>query len=189
MKTKTRTLKITHSALCLALCIVLPYITGNIPEIGNALSPMHIPVLLCGFICGPFHGALVGFIAPLLRSVITGGYPPIYPTGLAMSFELLTYGLMTGILYEKLPQKNGFVYVALIASMLCGRVVWGAARFIMATVSTQVFTFETFVLGAFLNAISGIILHIVLVPVLVFAVKKAGFMPSKATNKEKAEGV
>lgn len=185
--TKKNIMKITYSALCLALCIVLPYLTGQIPEIGSALSPMHIPVLLCGFLCGPFYGALVGFIAPILRSFITGGFPPMYPTALSMAFELLTYGLLTGVLYNVLPKKNAYVYVALVLSMLGGRVVWGVARFVMASISTQVFTFEMFLAGAFVNAVPGIILHIVLVPVLVFALKRAGIMPATSDSKPAAE--
>ena len=40
-----RTLKkLVFAALCLALCMVLPLLTGQIPQIGKALSPMHIPV-------------------------------------------------------------------------------------------------------------------------------------------------
>lgn len=178
MKTKTHALKITYSALCLALCMVLPYITGNIPEIGNALCPMHIPVLLCGFLCGPFYGGIVGFVSPFFRSLLTGGYPPIYPTAIAMSFELLTYGIMTGILYKKLPKKNVYVYVVLMISMLLGRTVWGIVRFILSSVSTDVFTFEMFIMGAFANSVLGIILQIIIVPIIVFSIKKAGFLPS-----------
>ncbi len=175
--TKKHTLKITYSALCLALCIVLPYITGNIPEIGNALCLMHIPVLLCGFLCGSFYGGIVGFLSPFLRCILTGGYPPVYPTAIAMSFELLTYGVMTGVLYKKLPKKNAYVYVVLLVSMLCGRIVWGIVRFILSSVSTEVFTFEMFLLGAFINSFLGMIIQIIIVPIIVFSIKKAGFLP------------
>ncbi|MBR2159709.1 MAG: ECF transporter S component, partial [Clostridia bacterium] len=136
--------KITYSAVCLALAIVLPYITGNIPEIGSMLCPMHIPVLLCGFICGPFYAGAVGFIAPILKSVISGGMPPMFPTAIAMAFELLAYGVLSGLLNNVLPRKNGYIYLSLVIAMLGGRVVWGIVRFILATVSTEVFTFEAF---------------------------------------------
>ncbi len=90
--------KLTRAAICLALCMVLPFLTGQIPQIGSALSPMHIPVLLGGFLCGPGWAAAVGFVAPLLRFVLFG-MPPIFPTGLAMSVELMVYGLVSGLLY------------------------------------------------------------------------------------------
>ena len=55
------------SAMFIAIGQVLPFFTGQIPQIGNMLLPMHIPVLLCGLICGWKYGALVGFTTPLLR--------------------------------------------------------------------------------------------------------------------------
>lgn len=165
--------KITYSAVCLALAIVLPYITGNIPEIGSMLCPMHIPVLLCGFICGPFYAGAVGFIAPILKSVISGGMPPMFPAAIAMAFELLAYGALSGLLNNVLPRKNGYIYLSLVMAMLGGRVMWGIVRFVLATVSAEVFTFEAFLAGAITSAIPGIILHILLIPVCVMALRRA----------------
>lgn len=165
--------KITYSAVCLALAIVLPYITGNIPEIGSMLCPMHIPVLLCGFICGPFYAGAVGFIAPILKSVISGGMPPMFPMAIAMAFELLAYGALSGLLNNVLPRKNGYIYLSLVMAMLGGRVMWGIVRFVLATVSAEVFTFEAFLAGAITSAIPGIILHILLIPVCVMALRRA----------------
>ena len=80
--------KLTYSALYLAIALVLPFLTGQIPQIGSMLCPMHIPALLCGFVCGWGWGLAVGFIAPLLRSVLFG-MPDIFPTAVSMAFELL----------------------------------------------------------------------------------------------------
>lgn len=170
MKKNTR--KLVYSALCLALCLVLPFLIGQIPQIGQMLSPMHIPVFLCGFLCGWPWGLAVGFIAPLLRSVLFH-MPAMYPGAISMAFELATYGAVSGLLYHLLPKKNGYIYVALIVAMLCGRVVWGIARYIMAGLSGSSFPWSAFLAGAFTNAIPGIILHIVLIPVLVMALKRA----------------
>ncbi|MCQ2554189.1 MAG: ECF transporter S component [Clostridia bacterium] len=159
------------AAMFLALCMVLPFLTGQIPQIGSALSPMHIPVLLCGFFAGPGYAAIVGFIAPLLRFALFG-MPPIMPTGIAMCFELATYGLISGLLYKKLPKKNAYVYVSLIVAMLCGRVVWGLARTVLAGLGKGTFGWAAFIAGGFTKAIPGIILHIVLIPVIVMALKK-----------------
>lgn len=167
------------SALCLALAYVLPFMTGQIPQIGNMLSPMHIPVLLCGFICGPFWGLAVGLIAPLLRS-LTLSMPPLFPTAVCMTFELAAYGLMAGLLYRALPKKIWSVYAALIISMIVGRLVWGLAMLIALGLSGGAFTFEAFLSGAVLKAIPGIILHIVLIPIIVIALEKAGFLKNKA---------
>ena len=103
MKTNRETLKITFSAIFLALAFVLPFLTGQIPEIGSMLCPMHIPVILCGFICGWKYGLIVGGVAPILRA-LTLGMPPLFPVALCMAFELATYGFVSGILFDFLPK-------------------------------------------------------------------------------------
>ena len=164
--------KIVLAAVCLALCMVLPFLTGQIPEIGQALSPMHIPVLLCGFICGPVWAALIGAVAPLLRFALFG-MPPLFPAGAAMCFELAVYGLVSGLLYGLLPKKKASIYISLLTAMLVGRIIWGAVRMIISDVSGSAFTWAAFLSGAFTSAIPGIILHIVLIPLLVIALERA----------------
>ncbi|MCI6569417.1 MAG: ECF transporter S component [Dysosmobacter sp.] len=178
MKTKTRNsaiLRMAYAAVCLALCMVLPFLTGQIPQIGSALSPMHIPVLLAGFLCGPWWAAAVGAVAPLLRFALFG-MPPIFPTGVAMCFELAGYGLVSGLLYRKLPKKAVNVYVSLLTAMLAGRVIWGIVRVLLSGVAGEPFTWAAFMAGAFVNAVPGIIVHIALIPVIVLALRKAGFI-------------
>lgn len=164
---------LTYAALSLALCMVLPFLTGQIPEIGSALSPMHIPVLLAGFLCGPWWAMAVGAIAPLLRFALFG-MPPIFPTGLAMCFELATYGLVSGMLYALLPKRTGSIYGALLAAMVLGRVVWGVAMSVISGAAGSPFTWAAFLAGAFFNAVPGIIAHIVLIPLVVLALRRAG---------------
>ena len=149
-----------YAAVCLALCMVLPFLTGQIPQIGSALSPMHIPVLLAGFLCGPWWAMAVGAVAPLI-------------TASAMSFELAGYGLFSGLLYRLLPKKTVNIYVSLIGAMILGRIIWGIAMVVISGVTGSAFTWSAFMAGALLNAIPGIILHIVLIPILVMALKRA----------------
>ena len=171
-----RNLKILiYAALCLALCMVLPFLTGQIPEIGKRLSPMHIPVFLCGFLCGWPWGLAVGVIAPILRSALFG-MPAMGPDAFSMAFELAAYGAVAGFLYRLLPRKPWSVYVSLIVAMIVGRLVWGAAKWLMLGPS---FTVQTFLAGAVVNAIPGIILHVVLIPPIVLALQKAGFVENK----------
>ena len=167
MKKHNRLLKMILAALFLALAYVLPFLTGQIPEIGSMLCPMHLPVLLCGFICGPVWGLIVGLVAPLFRSMMTGGFPPIFPTAVCMAFELAAYGAVAGLLYRLLPKKKLYVYVSLLTAMIVGRLVWGAAMFVCLGINGGGFTFAAFLAGAFTNAIPGIILQIVLIPILV----------------------
>lgn len=171
-KEKLNVQMLVCSAICLALCLVLPFLTGQIQQIGNALCPMHIPVLLCGFLCGPVYAAAVGAIAPLLRFALFG-MPPIFPIGAAMCFELAAYGAISGLLYRRLPRRRSSIYVALIAAMLGGRVLWGIVRVIFSGVTGSAFTWKAFMTGAFLTAIPGIIVHIALIPVIVMALERA----------------
>ncbi len=166
MKKRDDLIKLALSAVFLALAYVLPFLTGQIQQIGNMLLPMHIPVILCGFICGAPWGAVVGFCAPILRSLILG-MPPFFPTAVSMAFELCTYGFMTGFLFKLLPSKKINIYVSLIASMLAGRAVWGIAQFVLLGFDVNEFGISAFVAGAFTNAVPGIILQIVAIPILV----------------------
>ena len=175
--------RLTYAALYLAMAMILPFVTGQIPEIGAMLCPMHIPVLLCGFMCGWPWGAAVGFIAPLLRSVIFG-MPVMFPTAVAMAFELAVYGGLAGLLYHLLPRTNGTVYIALVISMIGGRIVWGIVQLILSGLSGNSFTWTMFLAGAVTNAIPGIILHLVLIPVLVILMDKAGLSLNKPSVRQ-----
>lgn len=174
--TKKNTRKLTYSALCLALALALPFLVGQIPEIGKSLSPMHIPVLLCGFLCGWPWGLAVGIIAPLLRSLLFG-MPAFYPSAVAMSAELASYGLLSGIFYRLLPKKPLYIYVTLLIAMISGRIIWGLARWILAGIDGSSFTFAAFLAGAVTNAVPGLILHIILIPLIVMALHRANLIP------------
>lgn len=172
VRIQTPVKRLVYSAICLALCLVLPFLTGQIPEIGNALCPMHIPVLLCGFLCGPWWGAGVGFLAPLLRSFVF--YAPALPLpGGPMCFELAAYGLAAGLLYRLLPKRTVNIYISLVGAMIIGRCVWGGASAVFYRLLGNAFTWQLFVSGAVLNAVPAIICHIALIPIIVLALRKA----------------
>lgn len=166
--------KIALTGMFIALGIVLPFITGQIPQIASMLCPMHIPVLLCGFICGWKYGLITGLITPLLRSVLFG-MPPMFPTAISMAFELMTYGFLAGYLYDRSRwQCVKALYRCLFLAMIGGRVVWGLVQMILLGVSGTAFTFQMFMAGALLNAIPGIVLQLVLIPSVMVALNKAG---------------
>lgn len=171
MKKKNPIFSMVLSALFLAMAYVLPFFTGQIPQIGAMLCPMHIPVLLCGFVCGWPWGLAVGFIAPLLRSV-TLSMPPFFPTAVCMAFELATYGAMAGLLYKRLPKKPVSLYGSLLIAMITGRLVWGAAMFTCLGLKGGSFGFSAFLAGAVTNAIPGIVLQLILVPVIVLVLER-----------------
>lgn len=169
------TRKLILTALFLALGYVLPFLTGQVPAVGKMLLPMHIPVLLCGFVCGWQYGLMVGFVVPLFRSVLAG-MPVMMPTAVGMAFELAAYGMISGLLYRKLTRKSLNIYITLIGAMLGGRIVWGIVSILLYGIQGNVFSLQLFISGALLNAVPGIALQLVLIPVIVLILEKAGLM-------------
>ncbi|WP_071441309.1 ECF transporter S component [Traorella massiliensis] len=175
---------ITLTAMFLALGMILPFFTGQIPQIGNMLLPMHLPVFLCALICGWQYGTIMAFILPLLRSLVFG-MPPFYPTALAMAFELATYAFVTGHLYEKSPwQCIKALYRCMICAMLAGRVVWGIVQMILLSVNGGMLTFEVFISSALLNSIPGIIMQLVLIPAVMVALDRTKVLPFKHASMQ-----
>ncbi len=169
------TKKLTLSGLFLALGLVMPFLTMQIPEVGNMLLPMHIPVLICGFVCGWKYGLVVGFTVPLLRSFIWG-MPRLLPTAVCMAPELATYGLVAGLLYAILRGRKLATYISLIGAMIVGRIVWGLASFGIYWALGNPFTWTIFAGGAVLQAIPGIILQLVIIPPIITILHKTGFL-------------
>ena len=167
--------QIVLAALFLALAFVLPMVTGHVPQVGNMLCPMHFPILLCGFVLGGPWGLAVGFVAPLLRSVLFG-MPPMFPIAISMAFELATYGAVSGWLYRRVKHTLPMIYAVLLAAMAAGRLVWGAVRFVLAGLTGGSFPFSAFLSGALLTAVPGIVAQLVLIPLILTALRKAGLM-------------
>ena len=165
--------KLILAALFLALALVLPFLTGQIPQIGAMLCPMHIPALLCGFCCGWPWGLAVGLTAPVLRSLLLG-MPPMFPVAVSMSLELAAYGTVSALVYRRLPRRKGSVYVALFVAMVAGRLVWGGAQFLFAGLDPTAFGLAAFWSGAVATAVPGILVQIAVVPVLVLVMEKQG---------------
>lgn len=185
-RVRQTTLRLVLSGLFLAIGYVLPFATGQIREIGNMLLPMHLPVFLCGLICGWKYGAAVGLILPLTRSLMFG-MPILYPTAVAMTAELMVYGLVVGVCYGYLPQKNlSRVYISLLSAMLAGRVVWGIVQALLLGVGSTGFSMSAFWAGAFLNAVPGIILQLILIPAVMLTLQKTHVLPFREF-KERGE--
>ena len=155
---------------------MLPLLTGQLKALGNAFLPMHLPVLLCGLIVGPAYGFVVGLILPILRH-FTFGMPPLYPTAISMTFELVTYGLVVGLMYKYSRWKCIIaLYESLIVAMIAGRIVMGIANVILLGLQGQTYSFEAFMAGAFFTAIPGIILQLILIPAIMLALHRTGLV-------------
>ena len=165
------------AAICIALCVVLPLAFHAIPNAGSIFCPMHIPVLLCGLICGWPLGLLCGLAGPLLSSLMTGMPPAaILPS---MMVELAAYGFITGLLMKFIHTKSTYadLYISLVAAMLGGRVLSGIVKaliFAKGSISLSVWAVSSFV-----TSLPGIIIHLALIPSLVFALMKANLIPQR----------
>jgi len=177
--------KITYSALFMALGLILPFFTGQLQQFGNMLLPMHLPVLICSFICGWKYGLFVGLVLPIFRSVLFS-MPAMYPVAIGMAVELATYGFVAGFLYEKRSWKClKSLYISLISAMILGRVIWGIAQWILLGLGGQNFTWKLFLAGAVTNAVPGIVLQLIFIPVLMLSLGKTKFV----TIHKKGNGV
>ncbi len=169
------TQKLVLAAVFFAIGLVLPFVTGQVPQVGQMLLPMHLPVFLCSLIVGWPYGLAVGFLLPLVRSLLFG-MPALFPNAVTMAFELAAYGFFAGFIYEKLlgakVSRVVSLFAALILSMIIGRLVWGAVSFVLLRISGSPFTLDMFLAGAVLNAIPGIVMQIVLIPTIMLTMKK-----------------
>ena len=171
MNTKIR--RLIEASMCLAVGLVLPFITGQIPAIAKVISPMHIPVLICGLAVGWPYGLVVGLVTPLLRSLLFG-MPALFPNAVSMAFELAAYGLVSGLVCAAFPEKNPkSVYISLVAAMLAGRVVMGLVNAVLYRFLGTPYGFREFCAAGFVNALPGIIIHLLLIPPIVLAIEKA----------------
>ena len=166
----------TLCAVCIALCYVLP-IAFHAVGVGSALSPMHIPVLLCGLVCGSGAGFLCGFVGPVLSSLLSG-MPPVLML-VRMIPELCAYGLVAGFAMKRLHTGSDAkdVYASLIAAMVAGRIVGGIATAVFFAVTSGVYSVGLWFTSYFVESIPGIAAHLVLVPALVFSLRKARLIP------------
>lgn len=168
----TKLYKTVTAGMLLALGLVLPFLTMQLQGLGNRFLPMHLPVMLCGLICGPFYGLAVGIILPVMRSAIFS-MPVMYPEAVSMAFELGTYGLVLGLMYRGAKkEKLWYLYACLLTAMLSGRIVWGVAKAVLMGFGKTPFTVEMFIAGGFVNAVPGIILQLVLIPVIMTTLNK-----------------
>lgn len=166
------------SGLLIAIGLVIPAIFHSYGINGSIYLPMHIPVLLCGLICGWRYGLIVGLLVPLLNSLLAG-MPPLFPVAVAMAFELATYGLVAGLVSSRLSGNRYQIIGSLIIAMMAGRVVLGIANSILLGVAGNAYSFEAFISGAFITALPGIIIQLVVIPIILAALEKASLLEKK----------
>lgn len=170
------------TAVCIALCVVLPQAFHAIPNAGSIYCPIHIPVLICGLICSWQYGLLCGIAGPLLSSLFTGMPPTaVLPQ---MIIECAVYGLLAGLIMKLVSTKRIYadLYISLVTAMLGGRIIAGIAKALIF--ARGEITMVTWATSAFVTALPGIIIQLILIPAIVFALMKANLVPMKYLKEE-----
>ena len=183
MKNKYSIKNMTLTAVCIALCVVLPIAFHSIPDAGSVFLPMHIPVLICGMICGWPYGLICGLMGPLVSSALTG-MPPIAILP-AMMLECGSYGMVSGIMLKLVHTKRtyGDLYIALVTAMLAGRVMSGIAK---ALIFMPGISMTAWITASFITALPGILIQLVFLPSVVMTLMKAKIIPVRYTKGEAA---
>ncbi|MCL2249401.1 MAG: ECF transporter S component [Oscillospiraceae bacterium] len=167
---------LTLAAMFLAIGYILPFLVMQMPPMAMMFLPMHLPVFLCGLICGWKYGGAVGFVLPITRSAIFG-MPAMFPMAISMSFELAVYGLVVGIVFELVRKQNLFsLYLSIIIAMVAGRITWGLAMWVLLTFGEGAFSLQWFITGALVNAWPGIVLQLVLIPTVMIILNRVGLV-------------
>lgn len=173
----TEVKKAIITAVCMALCVVLPLAFHAVPNAGSIYLPMHIPVLLCGLICGWGYGLACGVVGPLLSSLFTGMPPAaVLP---AMVIELAVYGVIAGLgmLLIRTKKVTADLYISLVLAMLTGRIVAGATRALIFAVGET--TMATWATSYFITSLPGIVIQLILIPAIVIALERARLIPRR----------
>ena len=162
------------AALFVALGIVLPFVFHSVPNAGRVFLPMHIPILMCGLVCGIPYGLICGIITPLLSCLLTG-MPPVAMLP-SMLCELAAYGISSSLFMRYLSMKSAYakLYVSLIGAMLFGRVLYGVLNSLIFSAGN--YSLQLWLASAFVTAIPGIAIQVVLIPAVVFALQKANLV-------------
>lgn len=169
--------KITVGGLFIALSILLPqvfHLTGT-PQAGQMFLPMHLPVLLSGFILGPVFGLMVGAASPLLSAMLTG--MPMLDRMPFMMAELAGYGLISGLFYQTLQfrRKKFGAILTLISAMVFGRLIYALVVFVTADLLNLSALGVVAVLDSVGKGIFGIILQLLLIPPILYILERSGY--------------
>jgi uncharacterized membrane protein len=181
------TRKIATGGVLLALSVVLPlmlHVTGN-PMAGRIFLPMHIPVILGGFILGPVFGLALGLAAPILSFLLLQmPVPALLPF---MIIELAVYGLVSGLMFRTLrfQDKKFGIYFSLITAMIAGRAVYALSLLVAGSLLGMKVAAPVAVITGTVTGLPGIAIQLVLIPAIMFALKKGGSLNEFVAGREK----
>lgn len=177
MKKMSNVKKSIITAVCIALCYVIPLMFHGIQNAGSIFCPMHIPVFICGLICGWQYGLLCGIAGPALSSALSG-MPPvaILPS---MMVELAAYGTAAGLMMKLVRTKSTYadLYISLIVAIVCGRVLAGLAKALIFARGS--YSMSAWIAGSVVTSWPGTVIQLVFIPTIVFALMKSHLIPER----------
>lgn len=176
--------KLCVCALCVALCCVLPPALHAL-GLGQALSPLHFPVLLCALVCGWSYGGLCGLAGPLLSCLINAMPGPAQLVHMVP--ELMVYGVAAGLLFWSIRTGRTYadLYLALVPAMVLGRVVGGLVQAAVYLSGAKGYSLTMWVSGYFVGTLPGIVIQLVLIPAIYLLLERARFIPGRYPEKTK----
>lgn len=161
-----KTRELVLSGLLLATGILLPMVFHMFGLIGPVVLPMHIPVLIGGFLLSPTLALYLGVLTPIISGLLTG-MPVMFPMSIIMAFELGTYGLVASLATRKLKLSS---IPSLIISMIAGRISAG----LTVTLLVQLFGVKMnpimYIKGAIITGMPGLIIQLIIIPSLIYAI-------------------
>jgi len=177
MQTMSSVKKSLLNAMCIALCVVLPMAFHGVKDAGAVFCPMHLPVYICGLVCGWPYGLLCGLSGPLFSSLLTGMPPANYLP--LMMVELAVYGLASGLLMSLTHTKNLYadLYISLVGAMFCGRVIAGITRALIFAHGT--YSMHAWIMGYGITSLPGTLIQLAIIPVIIATLMRARLIPSR----------
>lgn len=171
--------RLVTTAICAALCVVLPIAFHAIPNAGSVILPMHIPVLLCGLVCGWPYGLVCGLMGPFLSSFT--GMPPMSVLP-GMMVECGVYGMVSGLMmkFVRTGKPTADLYISMVTAMVLGRVVAGFAKSLIFSPGTPAFAWVT---TSLVTGIPGILIQLVVMPLLIAALTRARLLPKRYPDR------
>jgi hypothetical protein len=171
-------------AVCIALCYILPLFFHGIQNAGSIFCPMHIPVFICGLVCGWQYGLLCGISGPAISSALSG-MPPVALLP-SMMAELAVYGVITGILMKKIRTGSVYadLYISLTVAIIAGRVIAGLTRAFIFTKGS--YSLAMWIGGYVVTSWPGTLIQFVFIPTIIFALMRAHLIPERYQRRDSA---
>jgi hypothetical protein len=154
----------SFTSVFVALSVALPWFAHQFNLAGQVYLPMHFFVIFAGLLLGWRTGLIVGLFTPIISYAVSG--MPILPILPQITVEVALYGLVAGIVREKLHLS---LYWSLLIALIAGRI--GSLIGILAFNDTVHQPIASVLLSIKMGW-PGLLIQLALIPLAAFAVKR-----------------